>query len=298
VAVDPILTIDGDTVRFGAASAAGAELLAFHERYDRWTGRAWLEVQGPGWRIPIGPGYGEARRALRDRFADRPWSADWEDGAFPQAPGGFPVDLATAAATLVVAALASLVAYAIGPTAALLVAVAGSWPASRLRDGVVIRRTGIRIGPPWTPFVPWHELRTVKIAAGRRRARVWALPGGAIGTVPAALVPALRARVWRLGGLALDAAPDGLDDTYERWRAPSVGIPWGLLVGTVIAAVNAVDPWPILTAGVLAMAATGLLSAAVEARSTGWGAGAVLWSTGAYGVVLTALALGFGGWFS
>jgi len=42
----------------------------------------------------------------------------------------------------------------------------------------------------------------------------------------------------------------------------------------------------------LIVAATAMLSAAIEARATGWGFGGVFWFTGVYGVVLAAVAVG------
>ena len=52
------------------------------------------------------------------------------------------------------------------------------------------------------------------------------------------------------------------------------------------------DPFHVLFVGGLVCVALGALGAAVEARGTGWGAGAVAWSMVVYAVVLAALALG------
>lgn len=291
-------TVDGGVLRWDGRSVDVRDVRGFAERYDRWTGRAWLIVRGPGWRVPIGDGYAEARAALRAALPGVPFTSDWARGRFPSAPGGLPPDLAFVGGATVAGLLAAGVAARMDAAAGVAVALAALWPLARLRDAVVITRDGLRAGPPWAASAPWHEVESVRAELRGRQARisVRSRSGGGFATVPAVLLPALRARLWRLGGVRLVVGPAGLDEVYDRWRAPATGIPWGILVGTAAIAWAVPAPWTALTAGLLAMAGTALLGAAVEARATGWGSGAVLWSTGAYGVVLAALALGLGGW--
>jgi hypothetical protein len=297
---------DGEALQLGDRRVSATAIRGFSERFGRWNGRAWLDVVtvDGALRIPIAPGYGALRAQLRVALADRPFHSDWADGRFPGAPAGLPPDLAMSLALVVAVMLAgTLAALAIGAGVAIWVAGAASaiavgWPLARLRDEVVVRRDGLRIGPPWSSVTPWHEVRSIQAQRTGRRLRVWATTseGGATATVPVVLLPALRARIRRMGGLDLVATPHGLDATYDGWRAPATGIPWGVLVGTAVAAPFTPHPWTALTAGVMSAAALACLAAAIEARATGWGAGAVLWSTGAYAVVLAALGLGLGAW--
>jgi hypothetical protein len=292
------VVLDGERLRWGGREVPGSAVQGFHERYDALTGRAWLEVVGAGWRIPISSGYGPVRARLREAFPDRPFVADWMDGRFPAAPLGLPQDLVTALAGLVAVAAVVAAALLTGPWGALAVAVASAWPLVRLRDGVVVRKEGVRVGPPWAAITPWHEVVSVDVEVAGRRGKVGLVTasGGAVVGIPAVLAPALRARLRRLGALEPGDRADGLDAKYARWRAPATGIPWGILAGTPIAAAFSPDPWVALTAGLLAMAATAVLGSAVEARATGWGAGAVLWATLTYAIVLAAIGLGVGGW--
>lgn len=289
---------DGATLSLDGATAPGALVRGFRERYDPWTGRAWLQVEGTRLRARIGPGYAELRRSLRAWFPDHPFTQAWGDGRLPAAPLGLPVRLVSAAAAVALTAGAAAVGGVLGPEAALALALAGAWALGRLRDQVVVRAEGLRVGPGWAPRVPWHEVESVHVRAGRRRAQVDVLTrrGAGSATVPAVLVPALRARVRRLGGLELDDAADPLDLTYALWRAPATGLPWGVLGATAVGVAVSPSPWRALGTGLAVMAATALLGAAVEARATDWPFGAVLWMTGVYGVVIGAVGLGLAGW--
>jgi hypothetical protein len=283
-------------LQIGSRTVPFAAIGGLHERYDRVTGAAFLDVLGPGVRIPMDSAYGPIRTALRAKLADRPWTSDWQDGRFPSAPGGLPPDLATVGATLLAALLTGLAGFVAGPFGALVFAIAATWPIVRLRDSVRVTADGLSIGPPWAHRYGWHELTAVRMAKVGRSVRIWSLPGGAAATVPVALVPVLKGRLWRLGGLSLEEAPDGLDAAYERWRGPASGLPWGVMAGTLVGSAFVADPWPIVVGGALITAATTLLGAAVEARATGWGTGAILAASGVYAVVLAAVAIGAGGW--
>lgn len=292
---ESVRRVDDDLI-WGGRTAPLDAVEGFTERFDPWTGRAWLHVRGPGWRVPIEAGYGRTRAMLRDAFPDRPFDADWDDGRFPACPGGLPVDLATAGAAGVALVAACTAAWWMGAAAGAAVVVAASWPLARLRDAVVVRRAGFRAGPAWAPLVPWHELSAVCWRREGRRARVWArgARGGGSATIPVALLPALRARVRRLGALAVTEASPDLDDRYARWLDAASGAPWGLLLATIALAMAAHEPWPVLAGGFLVVAGASAVAAAIEARATGWGAGAVLWSTAVYATVLALVAMA--GW--
>ena len=290
---------EGERLSFEGRSASVGDVTALVERYDRWTGRAFLHVEGPGWRVPLGPGYGPLRARLREWFPDVPYASDWMDGRFPAMPAGLPGDLAFALAILLSAGLATLVAWQIGWVGGLAVAGLSAWPLGRLRDAWVVRAEGVRAGPPWAPVVPWYEIEEIVVVEVGRRAWLWTRGpgGGQAASVPRALLPALRARVRRLGGLDLMPGHENLDDRYWRWRAPAIGIPWGIGLGAAAMAWFTPIPWTILCAGALAMAGTGLLGLLVVFRSEGWGFGGVIMATVLYGLVLLCLSLGAGGWF-
>lgn len=276
-----------------------ARVSALAERYDRWTGRAFLEVRGPGWRIPMRPGYGQVRASLRRQLPDVPFTSDWMDGRFPAAPSGLPGDLALSVAILAAGACALGVAWQLGWMAGLAVALVSLWPIGRLRDAWVVRPEGVRAGPPWARVVPWYDIDEIQVVRRGRRAWLWTRGkgGGQVAAIPHALLPAVRARVRRLGGLDLLEGEEGLEDRYLRWRAPAVGIPWGIAAGTALAAWWTPSPWWVLCIGAMAMAATGLLGLVVVFRSEGWGFGSVLMGTLLYALVLLAISLGLGGWF-
>lgn len=287
---------DGRLIR-GDDAVDAARVLGFHERFDGLTGRAWLEIVGPGWTIPMDAAYGAVRKALREAFPDRPFTSDWADGRFPSAPGGWPPELAFGLGVIVAIGATVAIAASVGPLAGAAVAIACGWPVGRLRDGVVVRRAGVRVGAAWAPMVPWHEVTSISAVIVGRRVVV-RLVSDAIGgqaAIPPILLPALRARVWRIGGVAVDAAMDPLDWRYSRWRGPATGIPWGILAATLVITPFLAQPWRVLAAGLLATAATAMLGAAVEARATGWGSGAIAWSTGVYAVVLVAFSLALWG---
>ncbi len=253
------------------------EAHGFVERYDPWTGRAWLDVQGPEpTRIAIDERYAEVRSDLRGRFPDRPFTSEWAAGRFPGAPYGLPLYPVLLGAWVAATAACVAGAAAGGPLGAAACALAAAWPLVRLLDGVGIHERGLRIGPAWAPLVPWHDVLAVGLDLGSRGARVWARTRAGAGSawVPPALVPAVRARVRRLGGLALEEGSGGLDQRYAGWRAAATGAPWGLLLGVATAAWVTPWPWGVLGAGLVGVAGLALLGAAIEARATGWGTGA------------------------
>lgn len=291
------LRFDGDTLTWEGRTARAGEVVGFHERFDTWTGRAWLEVRGPGWSVPMADGYGAVRSDLRRWFPDRPFDADWSAGRFAPAPLGMPGDAVFLAAGCAVVAAAAAAASAGGPSWGLAVGAACAWPAVRLRDSVVVRSQGLTVGPPWAGAVPWHSVRSVQFARSGRGVRVWARTeaGATSATTPLVLLPALRARLRRVGGIELVERDPDLDLAYERWRGPAWAIPWVLLLGSAGWAVVSPEPIRALTAGLLATAATAALGAAVHARATGWGAGGVAWGAVVYAVVLAAVAVGLRG---
>ena len=293
-----MVEIRDGTLLHDGAKVDPRRVIGFHERYDALTGRAWLEVVGAGVATPMGDGYGQLRKAVRGLYPDRPFTSDWADGRFPAAPLGVPADLAFAVGALGATLLAAAATAWLGPLAGSGVGIALAWPVIRLRDAVVVRREGIAVGPPWTPIVPWHEVRSVHAQPLGRRTivRLVTASGAGEATLPTVLFPAAKGRVSRLGGLTVGPPTDAVDWRYTLWRAPALGIPWGLLVGSLLIAPLLDRPWRIVAIGLLASSATALLGAAVSARANGWGTGGVLALTGVYAVVLGAIGLALGGW--
>jgi hypothetical protein len=287
------LALGAEGLSHGGRVVPLGQIRGFVEHYNRWTGRAWVEVRGPGWGVPIAPGWGELRSALRSALPDRPFASEWEDGRFPAAPGGMPVEPVFATAVALAATAAVGVGWSLGPGAGACVAFAASWPISRLRDAIVVGASGLRAGPIWAPSIPWEDVREVSFERGSRSATVWARTerGVVCAGVPSVLIPALRARIRRLGGLSLAEGPPDVAAIYERWRAPADGIPWGILVGTLLASWGSGEPWTVLRQGLIVAAATAALGQSVEARATGWGFGAVGWLTVLYAGFLAILAL-------
>jgi len=266
----------------------------FTEHFSTWTGRAWVTIEGPGWRVPIGEGYGAVRANLRHWFPDRPYRSEWADGRFPPGRYGLPSDLVLVLTGALVLGLSMGLSAGVAPMAGVGFMVASVWPMARLRDAVTVQEQGISVGPSWARRIPWHEVVSITHLEGGFGARVWVDTerGVGIAALPRVLLPAFRARILRLGGVELRDDLDAVSLRYATWQAPAAAAPWGVLLGTVVCAGLADRPWPILTAGLLVMAALAMLSAAIEARSTGWGAGGVFWFTGVYAVVLVSLVVG------
>ena len=264
-------------------------VFGFVERYDPWTGQAWLQVLGPDRRwIPIGSGYRDYRAALRREFPDRPFDAEWSGGQFPSAPPGGPVGpvLVVAWTTAAVACVAAAVGG--GWAGAVAIGTIVAVPLVRLLDTVFVSRDGMRLGAPWAPLIPWHAVVAVGLEArGPHRTELWmdTTHGGYVATVPAVLAPAVVARVRRLSGLVM-RDNRGLDQRYSRWRTVALAIPWGALVGTLVAVWFTPWPWQLLSAGLIVVGGLTLLGAAVASRAAGWGSGGVVWLSLLYGLIL------------
>ena len=272
------------------------EAFAFIERYSSWTGRGWLEIRGPSttW-VRIKSNYASVRARLRQRFPDRPFTSEWTDGQFPGCPFGAPSHVVVALAYVAGAGVCGGAAILGGAMPGGLALVAVGWPLVRLLDSVQVAERGLRVGPPWASMVSWHDVRAVGVMPGVGGAVwVWAHThrGGSQAPFPRVLVPALRARIKRLGHLKLLDAPPRTDHRYAIWREVAMALPWGVLVGMVVAAWGTSAPWRVLAVGSLVVAGLTLLGAAVEARATGWRTGAVIWLTLLYGLILTVLSLG------
>ncbi len=277
-------------------SDPGRGPVGFVERYSSWTGRAWLEVDGEGRSsrvAAIGPGYAAARRERAARWPEVPWTADWSDGTFEPAPWGLPAHLVTVGCAAAWAAVIGLAAAWGGGGPAVIAVAAGAWPALRLQDHASLTAAGVRLGPAWAARVPWPDVRRVGLLRQGRRVRLWVLTstGGGVVDVPPALAGAVRARARRRSGLRVEDGDGGAELRYARWVAAADGVPWGLLVATAAVMPFAASPFAVALWGGLAVAVAGALGAAVHARGSGWGAGAVFWSTVAYGVVLAGVAL-------
>jgi hypothetical protein len=287
-------TVTSDGLRRGSDWAPREAVLGFRERYGRWSGRAWVEVVGPGWTLPLDAGWAPLRSALRSAYPDRPFVSDWRSGWFPGMVWGGPVDRVTAFAAPLALACAGAAA-AQTPALGLAAGALALWALARLRDRVGVFRGGVRVGPVWAPLVDWTEVRAVRAVRQGAQARVTvdAAGGSASACIPAALVPALRARVLRLGGVVvLDGGGDPLDDAYRRVQAAAAVAPWGLLAGATAVAPFTDQPAWTWTNALLASSGAALLGQAVEARATGWGLGGVFWMTLLHGLVLAALAVG------
>lgn len=306
-AVGPLGLSDAGLTR-GDASVDDAGVLGFHEHFDPWRARVWLEVAGPGWRVPVdlpsdrrgdaarapSDGYRDLRRALRTRYGDRPFTADWTaSGRFDALVLGLPPAPAMLVAVVLVVAVVTLTGIVAGPAVAVASVGGWVWGVGRLRAAVVVRPDGVIVGPAWTPLTPWHEVGRITVTEGRRgvRLRVWTDDGLLVATVPAALWPACRARLRRLGGLVPEVADVDTAERYLRWRALAAGGPWGVLAGALLAGAASGAPFVVWTYGGLAAAAAGFVGAAVEAWLTGWRNGGVFWMTAAWAVVLVGLTL-------
>ena len=286
-------TVAPDGLRRGSDWAPREAVLGFRERYGRWTGRAWVEVVGPGWTRPLDADWAPLRAALRAAFPDRPFVSDWRSGWFPAMVWGGPVDRRTAVAAPLALGCAGAAATQ-SPVLGLATGAIALWALARMRDRVGAFRGGMRVGPVWAPLVDWTEVRAVRavVSGGQALVTVDAVRGSASARMPAALVPALRARVLRLGGLVVsDAAEDPLDAAYRRLQAAAVAAPWGLLVGATVTAPLTAHPSGTWAVALLGASAAALLGQAVEARATGWGFGGVVWMTLLHGLVIAALAV-------
>ncbi|MFT7519534.1 MAG: hypothetical protein ACI9MC_001676 [Kiritimatiellia bacterium] len=296
----PRLALTQDTLFWGERSVPADRVLGFSERFGVWTGRAWLEVHGPGWKIPIDDQYGTQRSSLRGWFPDRPFASDWMDGRFPSAPALLPPAVGLVCVVALVVGMALVVASQVGWLAALIVVLMSVWPIGRLRDRVHIAKNGVCAGPPWATQMPWFDVQTVRVCRRGRRSWVHLMgpAGGSAAWVPTSLLPAVRARLKRLGGLEIVDEEPGLDDAYLRWRAPMLGVPWGVGAGTLLVAFFTPSPWAVLVVGALLMAGSAALALMISWRGRGWGFGGVLAGTLLYGVGLLAFGLIIGGWIA
>lgn len=299
------LEVVGDIVEGYRALRRGADqvpadgVLGFHERFDPWRARVVLEVDGPGWSIPADEGYGSLRHALRRTFPDRPFTADWSlQGLFPGLVGGrAPAPMWAFGVALALLTVWGLTLVA-GPWMGALLAVGMWWPLGRARASATVDPVGLRLGPAWSPRVPWHEVQAVGaevlregvvrvVARSRHGVQEMELPEG--------LLPPLRARVHRLGGLTVGQVPARLDAMYLRWLGAARGGPWVLLLLGLGWAALAPEPFGVLTATVILSTAAALVGAAVEARVAGWRNGGIVWMTGAWGVLLLGALLAWAG---
>ncbi|MBT3222382.1 MAG: hypothetical protein HN348_25190, partial [Proteobacteria bacterium] len=169
-----MLSREGDSLRWGDLVVPFAEVRGFHERFNTWTGRAHTEVVGPGWKLPIGEGYGPNRSRLRQWFPDAPFKSEWADGRFPAMALGVPSSTLMLVGVVFAAIMSVFVAATIGFAAGGLVVLAALWPLVRFRDAVVVKRGGVRVGPVWAPTIGWHEIKGISVTLGKRRARGWA----------------------------------------------------------------------------------------------------------------------------
>lgn len=287
-----MIAFDADGLSCDGRHIPTGEVLGFEERYDSWSGRAFLRVRGAAHEEPIAAGYGELRQRLREAFPDRPFDADWSDGHFPAMPLGLPepwLRLGGGAVAVLVALGASQVA----PLASVPVGVVAGWAALGSWGRVRLSPMGVHVGAGWAPRRGWHEVDAIHVEVRGRWARVVVRVRGRVleGTVPSVLVPALRAKVWRHGGLQLEGAMDELDLTYSRWAPRLVGLTGAVAVVGSALAFATEAPWSAWSGALAATLGFALLAGAAEARAGGWATGAVLALTALYGLLLGVVGL-------
>jgi hypothetical protein len=201
--------------------------------------------------------------------------SSWRDGSFPGGWYGSRRRRGAAVALVSLVGVACLGLWGVVP--AITGGVLAGWLAVRSAPRVRLTRRGMAAGPPWAPLVPWHEVVSVQVrrADGVARVAVRGHHSWHEGEVPEILLPALRARLRRLGGLDLVPLDDEVERTYQRLRAPLWGGTWGLAIGAVAGSL-VLQGAPVIAAPLAAgLVVCALLALAVEARASGWGAGAV-----------------------
>ena len=263
----------------------------FEEHFEGSSGRLLLRVRGADIEHVAGPGYGALRRDLRRGFPDRPFVSAWSDGGFPAGRFGrrrWIVVVLGMISAGVVAAVAWVAPWWGGALGLLL-----GWGLVQLVPRVRVHRRGMAVGAPWSPVVPWHDVRDVcfEEVEGVARVAVGSTRGWAEGEIPSVLLPALRGRVRRLGGVALQPMPEGIERGYQRWRAAGWGGAWGLGLGAGAAVLASPLPWGLVPHAAWLTVVGALLGLAVETRASGWGTGAALLLSGLYAVVLAWLTL-------
>lgn len=266
---------------------AGVE--GFHAAWDEVLGRGVLLCVGPGWRVPLDAEHGARWRALRAEFPARPFTTDWDHGLFP---GAGAAGLRFGAALSVAAVATAVVAHSAGVVAALGAAIGLGWALAGLRTTLQVSRRGVRAGPVWAGNIPWHRVRGVRVSCRGHAAHLRVLhdDGVAAASVPLLLLPAVRARLRRIGGVRLEVADPDLEEWYLQLAPYSAAAPWALLVICACAAPFTSRPWDVAAAGTLAAGSLAFVDAAVSARRTGWGTGAILWMGCAWALLMAAAA--------
>lgn len=266
---------------------------ALRERYGWWSRAAWAEVDGV--RLPLDANYGRMRAEIRARTPDLEVVAEWRDGVFPPAvllPRAWVIVVGVGGSALLAGAAAFQWGAAVGGGAA----VAGALALARARDRVIVEDEGLTLGPAWAPRMAWHEIEKISLFPSGWRTLVLAqgVAGSAAAWIPTPLLPALRAKIRRQGGLELGTGATRGELRAALWRGPALGMSWGGLLGPLAVAPWTADPWPWLLAGIVLWSAFSMMQAAVEARVSGWGLGAVLAMSALYGGVLVLFGLALG----
>lgn len=294
----PSFRIENERLYWGDAHVRCSNVTGFHERMGPWSAKVWLEIKGVNWKVPIGEGYGENRKWLRQRFPQLPFDSDWMDGRFQGMTLGLPPLLSFSVTVLLTLFVLMGVGALLGYDGALLFGLASVWPLGHIRSQLVVQKEGMRAGPSWRALIPWHQCEKVSMTIGSTSAIVYVkgVHSGGSCVIPKVLIPAVRARLWRLGGLSLSEESDYISERYLRWAGPSWGLPWGVLLGVGLAVWFTNYPWTLLTIGVIFSTALGLLGAAVRSRAFGWAGGGVFWLVILYALGLTTLSLVLGEW--
>ena len=289
---------EGDVLHWSDRSTPLESVTSLVERFEPWTGRAWLQVCGPDWQVPIDQHYGANRRNLRLWCSSLPFRSDWSDGDFPSAPGGLPPALATLAVICGFTSSAAALAVTEHSWSAGVLLAVGALVLARVRDRARVSRSGLRIGPAWAPMLLWSEIEAVEWQRHGRTVHVWARSpyGSAAATLPLVLLPALVARIARVGRVPVREAIPSSGARYERWLAPATGAPWGVLLGAALITPMAPTPWLPLFLGLTIAGGLAMLGAAIHARATGWGMGAVFWLMLLYSCLLFLTGAAWRGW--
>ena len=271
------LSLQDGTLQWGAQSAPVDQIQGFAERYGPWTGRAWLEVRGPGWRIPFDSAYARRRRDLRRWFPDRPFASDWMDGRFPSAPV-----LGPAGGRHSRARSSSLSASQQRSPHSSAGSRACSWwrspcgPLGRLRDRLHVSKGGLRAGPAWSTQVDWFDVKEVRVHRGPRRS--WGLRarrgGGGVGADGVAAGAARATEAARWAGAGRGGAGAGVTPIcaggLRSWACRG-----GVAAGALAVAFFTPTPWTWLAVGALTMMGATLLAAMGELGAPRAGASAV-----------------------
>ena len=220
------------------------------------------------------------------------------DGRFPTCSMGIPEGWSTLFVTCTAFFILMITTLLAGLGIGVYLLVAWFWVLGQVRRRLVVQKSGVFVGPPWTPLTPWHRIErvTYSVKGARAFVRFRSDRVGGECVVPTVLIPAIRGRLWRLGGIKLKEAEATSTDRYLQWASASWVLTWLILLSASTTVWFFDEPWSWLTLLVVLAVVVGLIGASIRARALGWGGGGVLWLTALYGVLLVLISLILGGW--